>query len=284
MLSAKGEEKVSIKISYNTLVYVNEDVEKSIERLAHFGYDGVDLVGEPERYDAAQVRALLGRYKIAASSICAVFSAERDFASSKPEVRKNAVDYVKRCVDFAKEIGAHSISVQASACMKTASEAPAEQEWSWAVAGLREAGEYALSAGIRLTLEAWNRYETYLINRLSQALAMVKEIDLPNVGVMGDTYHMNIEESDMAAALREVGDKLYYLHIADSNRAAPGRGHIDFKPIAQALRDIGYDGWVSMELLPAAADPFGGVVCEEFYDQYTQESIDFLHKLFAEIK
>lgn len=79
----------------------------------------------------------------------------------------------------------------------------------------------------------------------------------------------------MAAALREVGDKLYYLHIADSNRAAPGRGHIDFKPIAQALRDIGYDGWVSMELLPVAADPFGGVVCEEFYDQYTQESIDF---------
>ena len=79
MLSAKGEEKVSIKISYNTLVYVNEDVEKSIERLARFGYDGVDLVGEPERYDAAQVRALLGRYKIDASSICAVFSAERDF-------------------------------------------------------------------------------------------------------------------------------------------------------------------------------------------------------------
>ena len=127
MLSAKGEEKVSIKISYNTLVYVNEDVEKSIERLARFGYDGVDLVGEPERYDAAQVRALLCRYKIAASSICAVFSAERDFALQSRRCG-NAVDYVKRCVDFAKEIGAHSISVQASACMKTASEAPAEQE------------------------------------------------------------------------------------------------------------------------------------------------------------
>ena len=105
---------MSIKISYNTLVYVNEDVEKSIERLARFGYDGVDLVGEPERYDAAQVRALLGRYKIAASSICAVFSAERDFASSKPEVRKNAVDYVKRCVDFAKEM--ESLGVQYLIC------------------------------------------------------------------------------------------------------------------------------------------------------------------------
>lgn len=275
---------MSIKISYNTLVYVNESVEKSIARLAGFGYDGVDLVGEPSRYDAAEVRALLEKYNIAASSLCAVFSMERDFASADAKIRQQAVDYVKECVDFAKAIGAHSISVQASACMKTVAQAPFEQEWQWAVEGLRAAGEYALEANVRLTLEAWNRYETHFINRLSQALKMVNDINLPNVGVMGDTYHMNIEESDMAEALREVGDKLYYLHIADSNRAAPGRGHIDFAPIAKALRDINYDGWVSMELLPAAADPFGGVVCEEFYDQYTKESIEFLHELFEKVK
>ena len=113
---------------------------------------------------------------------------------------------------------------------------------------------------------------------------MVNDINLPNVGVMADTYHMNIEESDMGAAISNVGDKLFYVHIADSNRAAPGRGHIDFKEIAGALRDIHYDGWVSMELLPAAADPFGGKRCDEFYDQYTEESIVYLRKLFAEIK
>ena len=275
---------MSIKISYNTLVYVNESVETSIARLARFGYDGVDLVGEPSRYNAAEVRELLQKYNISASSLCAVFNTERDFVSADPTIRRQAVDYVKECVDFAKAVGAHSISVQASACMKTVAQALFEQEWQWAVEGLRAAGEYALTANVRLTLEAWNRYETHFINRLSQALKMVNEIDLPNVGVMGDTYHMNIEETDMAEALREVGDKLYYLHIADSNRAAPGRGHIDFEPIARALRDINYDGWVSMELLPAAADPFGGVVQEEFYDQYTQESIEFLHKLFEKVK
>lgn len=271
-----------IKISYNTLVYADEDVRLGIERLAKFGYDGVDLVGEPERYDVAEVCALLQENKIEASSICAVFNTERDFSSSNARIRRQAVDYVKSCVDFAAAIGAKAISVQASACMKTAAEAAPEQEWQWAVAGLREAGEYALQKNIRLTLEAWNRYETYFINRLDQALAMVRDIDLPNVGVMGDTYHMNIEEADMGEALRNVGDKLYYLHIADSNRAAPGRGHIDFQPIAQTLRDIHYDGWVSMELLPAAADPFGGKICEEFYDQYTKESIDYLKKLFSD--
>ena len=109
---------------------------------------------------------------------------------------------------------------------------------------------------------------------------MVNDIDLKSVGVMGDTYHMNIEESNMGDALRAVGEKLYYLHIADSNRAAPGRGHIDFGEIAQALNDINYDGWIAMELLPAAADPFGGKICEEFYDQYTEESVNYLKKLF----
>lgn len=147
MLSAKGEEKVSIKISYNTLVYVNEDVEKSIERLARFGYDGVDLVGEPERYDAAQVRALLGRYKIAASSICAVFSSEPGLRIFKAGGAEKCGGLCEALRGLRQGDSAHSISVQASACMKTASEAPAEQEWSWAVAGLREAGEYGALRG-----------------------------------------------------------------------------------------------------------------------------------------
>lgn len=273
-----------IKISYNMLVYADEEIGRGIERLARFGYDGVDIVGEPGKYDAGEIRRLLEANRIEASSICAVFSDARDFASSNPAIRQNAVGYVKGCVDFAAAVGAKAISVQASACMKTKAEAAPEQEWQWAVDGLREAGQYALENGINLTLEAWNRYETYFINRLDQALKMVNDIGLPNVGVMCDTYHMNIEETSMGDAIRGVGDKLYYVHIADSNRAAPGRGHIDFDEVARALRDIHYDGWVSMELLPAAADPFGGEVQEEFYDQYTEESIRFLKELFERIK
>jgi len=273
-----------LKIAYNMLVYADEDISKGIARLSRFGYDGVDIVGEPSQYDTGNIRSLLREHQIEASSICAVFNEDRDFASSNPDIRSNAVQYVKSCVDFAVAVEAKAISVQASACMKTKAETDLEQEWAWAVNGLREAGEYALTKGINLTLEAWNRYETYLINRLDQALKMVNDINLPSVGVMCDTYHMNIEEVSIGDAIRNVGDKLYYVHIADSNRAAPGRGHIDFDEVARALRDIKYDGWVSMELLPAAADPFGGKVCEEFYDQYTEESIMFLKKLFERVK
>jgi sugar phosphate isomerase/epimerase len=273
-----------IRISYNTLVYAGEDISKGIVRLAKFGYDGVDFVGEPSQYDTAKIRTLLNENKIEASSICAIFNSERDFVSSSPKIRAQAIQYVKDCVDFATVIQAKAISVQATACMKINAEAGEEEEWAWGVSGIREAGLYAEEKGIRLTLEAWNRYETYLINRLDQALAMVKEINLPNVGVMGDTYHMNIEETNLGDAIRNVGDKLYYLHIADSNRAAPGRGHMNFDEIATALRDINYKGWVSMELLPAAANPFSGKVCKEFYDQYSEESIVFLKRLFDRIK
>lgn len=229
---------MNVKISYNTLVYAGENIADGIRRLAKFGYDGVDFVGEPDQFDTAEICRLLKENNIEASSICAIFTNERDFVSDDPVIRKQAVE------------------------------------------GLKEAGEYALKNNIRLTLEAWNRYETYLITKLDMALKMVNEVGLENVGVMGDTFHMNIEESNMGDAIRNVGKKLYYLHIADSNRAAPGRGHIDFEEIAQALKDIDYNGWISMELLPAAANPFSGIVQEEFYDQYTEESITYLKKLF----
>lgn len=273
-----------IKISYNTLVYAGEDISEGIARLSKFGYDGVDIVGEPEQYDTEYINKLLKQHNIEASSICGVFNEERNFVSSKPEIRRNAIDYVKKCVDFAEVIQAKFISISATTCMKISPEASEEEEWKWGVEGIREAGLYAAEHNIRLTLEAWNRYETYLINRLDQALKMVNDINLPSVGVMADTFHMNIEESNIGDALRNVNDKLYYVHIADSNRAAPGRGHIDFKEVARALRDINYDGWIAMELLPAAADPFGGKRCEEFYDQYTEESINYLKKLFDEVK
>lgn len=272
-----------IKYAYNVLVYAGEEIEQSIKRIAGFGYDAVEFVGEPANVNGSEIRDLLAKYNVEASSICAIYTPERDLVSSNESVRKNAVHYVKECVDYAKLIGAKGISVTPTANMKIHPEADIETELKWAAESIREAGLYAGERGIRLTVEAWNRYETYLINRLEQSLALVNEVNLPNVGCMGDTYHMNIEEVNIAEAFRQVGDKLYYVHFADSNRAAPGRGHIDFKPIAQALVDIGYEGYISMELLPPFADPFSGVRCEEFYDQYTKESIDYLKKLFSSL-
>lgn len=271
----------AVKFAYNTLVYVDEDIEMGIKRIAGCGYNAAEFVGEPEQMDAGRIRGLLDKYALKASSICGIYTPERDLVSSNPEIRKQAVQYLKQCVDFAVALGAKGISVTPTANMKIHSEADRETDLSWAAEGIREAGLYAGECGIRLCVEAWNRYETYLINRLEQSLELVTMVDLPNVGCMGDTYHMNIEETDIAEAFRSVGDKLFYVHFADSNRAAPGRGHLNFEPIARALKDIQYEGYVSLEILPPLADPFSGQKFEEFYDLYTEESIVFLKQLFS---
>lgn len=276
-----------MKYSYNTLVYGGEPIEQSIERIAGCGYDGVEFVGEPDQLDTEVIIEQLKRHNLDAAHICSIYTMRRDLVSSNEQVRRDAVTYVKSLVDFASQIGAATVGVTPTACMKIHAEADIEQEWAWAVQGIRDAGMYAAERGIRLVVEPWNRYETYLINRLAQSRQMVEDVGLDNVGCMGDTFHMNIEEEDIGEAFRATGDKLFYVHIGDSNRAAPGRGHIDFVPVLRALRDIGYDGYLSMELIPPAADPFpfltpGGPRHEEFFDEYTRGSIDYLKKVAAE--
>lgn len=97
---------MNVKISYNTLVYAGENIADGIRRLAKFGYDGVDFVGEPDQFDTAEICRLLKENNIEASSICAIFTNERDFVSDDPVIRKQAVEYMKKCVDFSVAIGA----------------------------------------------------------------------------------------------------------------------------------------------------------------------------------
>lgn len=275
-----------MRYAYNTLVYGQEPLARGIERLARFGYDGVEIVGEPATMDAAAIRNSLDEHGIGASGICAIYTPERDFVSSRAEVRRAAVDYVKQCVDFAVQLGGEVISVTPTACMKIRPEAAIDQELRWAVEGIREAGHYAGEHGIRLAVEPWNRYETYLVNRMAQSLALVEEIDLPSVGCMGDTFHMAIEEADIAKALRAVVHRLYHVHFADSDRAAPGHGHTDFRPIVAVLMEAGYAGFVSFELLPAAGDPFLALMggkANEFLDEYTEAAIRFVKEIEHEL-
>jgi len=271
------------RFAFDAIVYLDDPVEAMIARVAGFGYEGIELPGEPEAFDMGEVRRLLAKHGIKASSICSNYTRRRDLVSADAQIRANALAYVKSVVRMASEIGAPVVIAAPTTWeRKTAPEAPPDLEWEWAVTGLTAAADYAATLGVSLALEPWNRYETYFLNRLAQALALREAIGRPNVGVMGDLFHMSIEEESIVGAIRDAGRHLIHLHVADSNRAAPGRGHLDFAPILQALREIDYRGYLSMELLPAAADPFavmragGG---REFYDQYTKESIEFIRRL-----
>jgi sugar phosphate isomerase/epimerase len=275
-----------LKYAYNTLVYGDEPISKGIERIARSGYDAVELVGEPSQFNLDQLKSDLASHRIPVSSIVSIYTPERDLISSNPSVRANTVTYVKGNIDFAVEIGAGIVTLTPQACMKIIAEAPRQQEWAWAVEGAKQIAEYAGEKGVRVVVEPWNRYEAYLINRLEQSIAFVDEVGLPSIGCMADTFHMGIEDRDIAGAIREAGSRLAHVHLADSNRAAPGRGHLDFTPIVEALRDINYSGYASFELLPAAGDVFGvlkGGDAPEFFDQYTAESITYMKNIESEL-
>jgi sugar phosphate isomerase/epimerase len=270
------------KYSFDALVYHGEELAASIERLSKYGYDAIELVGEPDHYNFQQVRELTSAHGMKVSSICSIYHAERDLGHPDAGMRKRAVEYVKQIADMSAEVGAPTMIIAPIANMRIKELGSREDEWKWAVEGIREGGEYAAKLGVNLCIEAWNRYETYMLNRLDQAVAMMKDVDLPNVAIMGDTFHMNIDEANIAEAIRQSGDALIHIHLADSNRAAPGTGHTDFTPIMQALKDIHYQGYVTFEILPAAADPFGvmrrggGL---EFFDEYTEKSIAYIRNI-----
>jgi sugar phosphate isomerase/epimerase len=274
-----------MRYSYDALVYYGEAVEKGIERVARCGYDAIELIGEPTQYDAAQVRSLCAQHKIVVSSICSIFTGpDRDLVSPDPAARKHAVQYCKDVADLAAGVGAPVFIVAPSPVGKMVPQADPETEWQWAVESIREAADYANSKGVKICLEAWNRYETYFVNRIDQALRLMRDVGRPNVGVMGDTFHMNIEDDSIPDTIRRAGKDLLHIHFADSNRAAPSKGHIDFTPILKALKEINYQGYVTFEILPASADPFGTMKSgggREFFDEYTKLSIDTIKQLEA---
>jgi sugar phosphate isomerase/epimerase len=278
---------MSFGFSYNAIAYHGEDLAVSIDRLARYGYDGIELVGEPADHDVPRVKRLCAQAGLSVSSICSIYTPERDLVHPDAAVRQAAVEYVIEVARFASELDCLTVIVHPTACMKTSALADRAQERAWAVEGIRQAGEEAEKLGVSLSLECWNRYETYFLNRLEQALDLWEATGLSNGGVQGDTFHMNLEEESIPAAFRQAGPHLQHVHLADSNRAAPGAGHLDFGPILQALMDVEYGGWLTFELLPPFADPFAAMSAggqEAFLDPYTEQAIEHIRSCLGALE
>lgn len=272
------------RYSVSQWIYGREPIENSLERLARYGYDGVELAGEPRSTDVTRVKQLLSDNGLVVSSICGLYRPERDLSHSDPQVRREAVQYVKECVDLAAETGAEVVIVVPSPVAKPAPTSPIETELDLAAESLREAGEYAGSQGVTLVLEALNRFETYLTNKIDKVLALAGRVDLPSVAIMVDAFHMNIEEASLPDTIRRADGAVRHVHIADSNRESVGRGHIDFRAFVEALNQIGYSGWYTMEFLPPTSNPYLAAEYEadqHLFDVFTKESIERMRAIIG---
>ena len=122
-----------------------------------------------------------------------------------------------------------------------------EKAWRMAVEGVREAARYARDRGVYIAVEPLNRYETSLVNLASDVLRFIEDVGEENVKAHFDTYHANIEEKSFSSAIRMLGDKLFHVHACENDRGTPGTGHIPWREVAEALKDIGYERWLVIE-------------------------------------
>lgn len=237
-------------------IFGTENTATTAGRLAGLGYDGIELAGEPDRYSAGDIRNVLLAHNLCLTSICGIYTPQRDLSHPSGAVRAGAVRYVGDCAALAAALGASIVIVVPTAVGRVQPETVAAQEWRWAVESIREAAEVAEDLDITLVLESLNRYESYLVNRLDIAAQLAADIGRPNVGLMADLFHMNIEETSIPEAILAAGKLIQHVHLADSNRRAPGLGHTDFAAAIAALHSVGYSGPLTMEFLPPTANPY----------------------------
>ena len=174
--------------------------------------------------------------------------AERNLCAKDEKQRAASVDYVKSVVTMVKELDGTEITIVPSTVGKIVPDGTPEEEWAWCVESLKEIHEHANKAGVVIAIEPLNRFETHFINRGEQALALADAV-APDVGVCLDCFHMNIEEVDLLETIRTIGPRLRDFHVADNNRMACGMGALDWPAIVGALREINYDGALTVEFV-----------------------------------
>jgi D-psicose/D-tagatose/L-ribulose 3-epimerase len=189
-----------------------------------------------------------------------------------------AVDYFLRLLDFAGEFGRPLVGCHGLVGRVRAIRSQTEERAVF-VEAVRTIAERARPMGLRLAMEVLNRYEAHLLNTAAEAVQFVTDVGAENVGILLDAYHMNIEEADPAAALRQAGRHLALYHVADSNRQGIGRGHTDFPAQIRALSDIGYRGPAILECTAPGPDPFAAIKGEDsltWLETYLRESREWL--------
>lgn len=228
------------------------DFEANVARIAGVGYDGVELaVRDPRLVDGAELEEIVGRYGLAVPAIGTgqAWGEERlSFASADAAVRRAAVERVKSHVPLARRLGA--VIILGLIRGITPPGQSRDKSMAHLVAALQECAGVAAMEGVRFALEPLNRYETDLIHTVDEGLNLIERVGAANFGLLLDTFHMNIEEASIEDSIRAAGDRIYHLHVADSNRHHPGAGHLDFVSILSAVREAGYAGWVSGEFMP----------------------------------
>ena len=255
-----------------TWIFGGETLGRTAERVAKIGYDGVELMGDLNRFQPDEVNTVMTRHGLRVLSIT---PENEDILHPDPAIRQRGIDYYLRLLEFGQAVGSPIVCCH-GAVGRIRPVTTYEEEWGLYVGAVQQIGRRAEELEIDVVMEVLNRYEAHFLLTSDEAVRFVEEVGCPRVGVLLDTYHMNIEEKDLVSAIHHAGEHLRLFHVADSNRQAVGRGHTRFIPIFRALKDIGYTGSIVVENVAPGPDPFTPLKGEDpigAVETYLEESL-----------
>lgn len=255
-----------------------EPIEVTIRRLAKYGYQSIEISGEPEKYDTKEVLRLLREHNLQCWGSVSLMFEGRDLIHADEAVRSSTIDYLKGCITMVKELEGREMTIVPSQVGKVTPMDTPEQEWQWAVEGLKEVYSHSEREGVMIGLEPLNRFETNFLNRHDQAVLLANEVG-PNCGVCLDAFHINIEEADLWQAILNTGEKLVAFHVADNNRMACGQGDYDWPRLVSTLKQAGYDNALTVEFVApidrTPANPYKNALGEADAE-LTPEQLQFI--------
>jgi len=268
-----------MRLGVCTWIYGEVELAPLARRLKRLGVDGVEIAGDLSR-PAREVRQILDDQGLA---VLSVTPDDVDILHPDTKLREAGVDYYLRLIDWAADLATPLISCHGATGRIRPVGSYAEERALY-VESVQRITRHAHHAGLRVAMELLNRYEAHFLNTVEEGLRFVEEVGLRNAGLLLDAYHMNIEEPDLVNVIWAAGKRLYLFHAADSNRQAPGRGHIDFGAVIRALKGIDYDGDIVFEFMPPGPDPFcvdKGPSTMETLDLFVAEAAVLLRKRWS---
>jgi len=240
-----------MKFGVNMFIWTAEFGESDLPLLPTIkerGFDGIEIpIFNPSTFPAPRIRRALQENGLE-TTICSVIPNGLSVIADDTNVRAQTIAHLKASIAGAAEVGAR---VFAGPLYSPVGYLPGRRrtpdEWKRSIEGFQVLGPVLEQHDVTIAIEPLNRFETYFLNTAADAVALVREIGHPNVGLLVDTFHANIEEKSIADAYRTAGPYLKHVHTCENDRGTPGSGHVEWQDVFQALQDVQYDGWLTIE-------------------------------------
>ena len=240
----------AMKYGMNLLLWSGEVTEELLpicSQLKDAGYDGVELPIFNLDLDYAGLGKKLDDLGLARTAVT-IRGEEDNPISTDAAVRAKGVELTKQTLDCCAAAGVETLVGPYHSALGIFSGAgPTEDEWKWGVESMRAVAEHAGEVGVKLGVEALNRFECYFLNTHADSARFVREVDHPACGMMYDTFHSNIEEKSVTDAVLAGGDKLFHIHISENDRSTPGEGAVRWDENFDVIAKSGFDSWLVIE-------------------------------------